>query len=376
MKNYYDILGIKQGASKDEIKKAYRKMAMKYHPDKNIGDAEAEKMMKEINEAYSALINPGKNKTKKPDTDATNSGGFADTEANRGWRRTSDKDSGGFGGDDFKNMYDNLFKNRHRKYGGFNVGDDDMFGFDAGRRKAEKEDGDISFDFEHDIMDLIEKETVLEKQVTRRIICPECRGRTMVCPTCRGIREQTRGCKSCSGTGIKKCTRCNGTGSIDMTRTIRINLNIRKIPVTINRGDNCHYILLKIPGAGNQYVDFMDVEQVGDLYFRVKINSIGPEITFGYNGDILHSVNMDLFDLLGGKIKLRSLDSLEHEFEITETKGTSIELAVENKGYMKNLDNGVGRYVFNVKVNMPDFAKLSDEDKNIIRSILKKSSLG
>ena len=133
MNNYHDILGIKHGASKSEIKKAYKRLAMKYHPDKNNGDPVYEEKMKKLNEAYSALIDPS---SVKPKTGGGSSNwtDFTDNEANRGYRRTSDGESrkggfgGGFGGEDFRKMYNDLFGKRQNHYTqGFDIhGENDV----------------------------------------------------------------------------------------------------------------------------------------------------------------------------------------------------------------------------------------------------------
>ena len=210
MKDYYNVLGLRQGASKTDIKKAYRKLALKYHPDKNSGDKKAEQQFKEINEAYDMLSNPEKIRARNNEF----RGGFQSHQ--------------GFGGFDINEMFRSHFGQ------GF-TGTNQV-------RTAPRKGQDITYKVKVSIYDIISN-TKKSIQLLYKEACSVCNGtraiKSETCSTCGGVgvvqQQRTNGhinmitnvaCPKCRGEGqiIKeKCTKCvDGSVSVDRTFDFRI----------------------------------------------------------------------------------------------------------------------------------------------------------
>lgn len=266
-KNYYEILGVEKGASDDEIKKAYRKLAHQHHPDKQGGD---EAKFKEINEAYQVLSD----KEKRSQYDQ-----FGSTFEQAGGG------AGGFGGFDFSGFGGGANAN------GFNFEGDlgDLFGdiFGGGGRtsRSRQERGqDIAVDVEltlEEVLEGVEKEIKLYVAAS----CPKCAGtgaepgsKMEKCPTCSGtgyVQKQKRTmfgvfaqneiCVECQGAGErpdKKCTKCGGDGRVKEEKTVQV-----KIPAGIAEGQT-----IRISGAGGAGMRPGSGKSVaGDLYVTAHI---------------------------------------------------------------------------------------------------------
>ena len=359
MEKYYAILGLKPGASASEIRKAYRTLAKRYHPDKNHGDPAAAEKFKEINEAYHALVSPN---VKSKSTWST----WADTGKNDGSKKQN-----GFGGQDFKDMYDNMFKHRYRTYGGPNVGDE-QFGFDksnyGGRNVV---DNNIYVDTECTLTEMLTKGIDMSASVDRKVMCTACGGKQKVCPECGGRYPNRSGCGTCGGAGIVKCKYCGGTGFIILNKKVAISLDVRKTPVKINRGDNSHYALLRFAGIGNQGLDFGGKVITGDMYFRMKITGVPEGVSFD-GGDILQHVDMTLIDFLRGVV-INKITHATHDISGMQLdEYGNVAARIRGGGIAKDLDGNVGDYVFNIRVRLPNFAKLSESDKVKMVELLEK----
>lgn len=247
-RDYYEVLGINKGASDDEIKKAYRKMAKKYHPDLNPGDKEAEKSFKEVSEAYEVLSDSQKRARYDqfghagvdPNYGAGGAGGFG------GFGGFG----GGFDGSDLGDIFESFF-------GG---------GFGGGRRSnpnAPRQGSDVSISLTIDFLEAC-KGVKKAIKITRQEACPECSGsgcekghNPITCPECNGsgsvvvnqrtplgtIRTQ-RQCSKCGGKGKiinNPCKKCNSSGRVSVTKEIEIN-----IPAGIDNGQT-----LSVRGQGN-----------------------------------------------------------------------------------------------------------------------------
>jgi molecular chaperone DnaJ len=243
-KDYYDVLGVQRGASADEIKKAYRKMAIKYHPDKNPGDKQAEENFKEAAEAYEVLSNPEKKQRYDRFGHAANAGGAT---------------SGGFGGG--MNMED-IFSHFGDIFG--DGGGHDFFGQQRTHRgKSVVRGSNLRIKVKLTLEEIV-KGVEKKIKVAKKIVCNQCQGSgakdkssTHTCHTCGGKgsvhkitntvlgqMRTTSTCHTCGGTGTEitaKCTLCHGEGLIRGEETIAIN-----IPAGVSEG-----MQLSMSGKGN-----------------------------------------------------------------------------------------------------------------------------
>ena len=254
-RDYYEVLGVSKSASDDEIKKAYRQLAKKYHPDMNPGDKEAEAKLKEVNEAYAILSDP----EKKAQYDQFGHAAF-DPSMGGGY--------GGFGGMDFD--FGDIFSSF---FGG---------GGSSSRSRNMPIEGDdvvarITIDFEEAVFGC--KKTVSFQRIEA---CGECgssgaeKGTSPeTCQTCRGtgrvtVQQQTvlgymqtqRSCSNCRGTGkiIKTpCKNCNGKGYIKITKKLEVS-----IPAGIDAGQR---IVLRGQGSAGK-----NGGAAGDLIIEVRVN--------------------------------------------------------------------------------------------------------
>jgi len=248
-RDYYEILGVHRNASDTEIKKAYRKLALQFHPDKNAGDKEAEDRFKEISEAYSVLSDPQKRVTYDQYGHAGlgNGGGFS---------------SGGFGGSPFEDIFGDLFG--------------DIFGGRARSRGRGRRGDDLRYNlsikFEEAAFGL---ETKI--QIPRYETCATCQGSgarpgtsPRTCQVCHGagqVRYQqgffslTRPCPECGGEGQvidQPCDDCRGSGRIRCKKTISL-----KIPAGVETGSR-----LKLTGEGEPGIQG---GPPGDLYVVLSV---------------------------------------------------------------------------------------------------------
>lgn len=251
-RDYYEILGVDKGASEAEIKKAYRKQAMKFHPDRNKGDSAAEKKFKEASEAYDVL----RDAQKRARYDQYGHAGV--------------NGQGGFGGGpgvDFDNMgFEDIFSRFGDIFGSGFFGED-MFGSSRGRSRGRREPGQPGSDMKIRMPLTLEEiafGTEKKLKIKKQIKCDACGGTGAetnsdfeTCSTCNGmgeVRQVTRtmlgqmvnvqACPTCNGEGriIKnKCKKCSGEGRVSGEETIKVN-----IPSGVSNGN---YITLR--GQGN-----------------------------------------------------------------------------------------------------------------------------
>lgn len=351
-KDYYEILGVNKNASKDEIKRAFHKLAHKYHPDKNKGD---DKKFKEVNEAYQVLSDDQKR-------GRYDQFGSADGPTMGG--------GGGFEGFDFSG-----FQNGQ----GFDMGDlgdifGDFFGGGMGRQRTKKGrdiQTSITLTFEESVFG-IKKKILINKQST----CETCSGtggkpgsKASTCKACNGqgqvreIRrsilgsfETRRTCDSCLGSGKiyeEKCTTCKGAGVYKKQEEINLN-----IPAGINEGE-----MLKVSGQGE------DIKggQSGDLYIKVSVKEHHVFKRDGLN------LTMDLpiklsEALLGMTYELKTLEGNTLDVKIPEGINHNDLLRVRGRGVPSS--RGRGDIILRIQVKMP--SKLSKKSKEIIEELKKE----
>jgi molecular chaperone DnaJ len=257
-KDYYQVLGVERKASASEIKKAYRKLARKYHPDLNPGDKTAEARFKEIQEAYSVLSDP--KKKSQYDQFGFVGAGPPPGETERGY-------SSGFEGFDFSDYGSSTFGDFFASIFGGGAG-----AVETGPARGEDLHYQMKIGFEDAINGL---QTRI--QLTRLVACPVCQGRGYLtaagqraCPSCggsgrvhmqRGFMKFQSACPQCRGTGISRgeaCRECSGQGLAQKTELIRV-----KIPAGVDSGSR-----VRVPGKGNAG---RDSGPPGDLYISIDV---------------------------------------------------------------------------------------------------------
>ncbi len=343
-RDYYEVLGVSRDATESELKTAYRKLAHKYHPDKNPGDKEAEEKFKEASVAYGVL---------------------SDTEKRAQYDRFGHAGMGNMG-DDFA--------------GGVNIQDifGDIFGdfFGGGQKRSSHSRGsDLRF---HMNITFEEAAFGVEKDVTikRREECATCRGSGAQpgtekerCASCKGsgeIRMQkgffaiAQTCPTCSGEGVRiknPCADCRGSGRTQVSRTIKV-----KVPAGIEEG-----ISLRFLGEGESG---QRGGGRGDLYVSVTID---PHPIFERNGcDVLCDVPISFVTAaLGDKIEVPTLDG---KVSMTIPPGTpsGAVFRLKEKGMAKmQSPSKRGDQLVKVKVEVPK--KLSVRQKELLKEFAENS---
>jgi len=355
-RDYYEVLGVKKDASAEDIKKAYRKAAMKYHPDRNPGDKEAEAKFKEVGEAYEVLSDDGKRSR-------YDQFGFAGVDPNYG------AGAGGYGGSGFGG------------FGGFgDFGDifSEFFGGGSSRggaahnapRRGENIMTHLELTFE-------EAAFGCEKEVaTPRIEnCSACSGSGSAdgvietCSQCRGsgqVRtvqnfmgmqmQSTAVCPQCSGRGkiIKNpCSTCKGKGKVRRTNKVKV-----KIPAGVDAGQS-----VRVRSEGNVGANG---GPNGDLLVEVYIKR--HPIFTREDRDVLCEVPISFTQAaLGAKIQVPTLDG-KVEYEIPEGTQTGREFVLREKGIPEvNNPRRRGNHRFTVVVETP--TKLTREQKELLRQL-------
>ncbi|MBQ7364140.1 MAG: molecular chaperone DnaJ [Clostridia bacterium] len=347
-RDYYEVLGVDKGASEDEIKKAYRRLAKKYHPDLHPGDAEAEKNFKEVNEAYSVLSDS----EKKAKYDQFGHAAF-DPASGAGY-------GGGFGGFDmggFGDIFESFFG------GGFTQGSSRR----AGPSRGDDLEARITIRFE-------EAAFGCRKEVTYNKIdkCASCNGSgaaqgssAETCSTCRGagqvrttqrtilgMMQTTVACPSCNGKGkvIKNpCTACRGNGTLRTRKTLEVT-----IPAGIDDGQR---IVLR-----NQGNEGAMGGGAGDLYVSV---SVARHEIFVRQGNNIHcDVPITFAEAaLGGEITVPTLNG-NATYRIPEGTQTGTKFTMRGKGIQYVNARGSGDLIFTVIVETPK--NLTDEQKELL----------
>jgi molecular chaperone DnaJ len=349
-KNYYEILEVDKSASQDEIKKAFRKIAHKYHPDKGTGN---EAKFKEASEAYSVLSD----EKKRQQYDTYGSAGPNMGGGGGGGFNPGDFDFSGFGGAE-----------------GFDFGDifGDIFGGGGGRRQQQKRGRDISVDIEIEFKDSVfgvTKNVYLTKSST----CDSCKGNgaekgteTITCSKCagKGQIKETRNtffgqfatntvCDQCKGEGWvpkTKCGTCKGAGVVHKQEEINI-----EIPAGIENGET-----LRALGKGEAISGGI----TGDLYIKVRVKKHAIFKKEGAN--LVANIEVKLTDaLLGGEYPLETLDG-KLIVKIPEGIQSGEVLRVKGKGVPVNKYNR-GDIHLNVKVNIP--RKLSKASRKLVEEL-------
>ncbi len=351
MKDYYAILGLEKGASKEEVKKAFRKLAAQYHPDKKTGD---EEKYKEITEAY-AVLGDDKKKAEYDNYGHAFSGGAAGPGAGFSWADFATQ--GGFGnGQSFEFDLNDIFEN---------------FGFGGARPQRQTRGRDISIE-----INLSFKEAVFGTErsvlITKNMLCEQCSGTgaktgagMTACVTCGGngkIRETrqsimgsfttVRECSVCHGRGEvpkERCGHCAGTGITRRQEEIKF-----KVPAGIEDGE-----VIRMPGRG----EAMPHGQPGDLYIKVQVEA---HPTIKRDGTtLIINLPVRLSDaLLGGT---HSVETLDGTIEVKIPAGISHGESLRVKGKGVPSDRARGDLLIKVSVALPK--KLSKKAEQLITEL-------
>ena len=359
-RDYYEVLGVDKTASEDEIKKAYRKIAIKYHPDRNPGNKEAEEKFKEAAEAYDVLHDPQKRQQ-------YDQFGFAGQGGAGGF--------GGFGGasmnmDDIFSMFGDIFGGHAGGFGGFG-------GFGGGQRRPQQHRGsDLRLKVKLTLQEISTGVTKKFK-VRKDVVCQHCHGSgsadggaSETCPTCHGSgvishttqsifgMMQTQGvCPTCNGEGkiIKnKCHECSGTGVVKGEEVVEIN-----IPAGVIEG-----MVVNVPGKGNAG---RRNGIPGDIQVFIEEE---PNDTFVRDGnDVIYNLLLDFpTAVLGGTVEVPTIDGGKVKIKIEAGTQPGKTLRLRGKGLpsVQGYGNGTGDLVVNISVYIPK--ELSSSEKKAIES--------
>ena len=339
-RDYYEVLGVQKGADDKEIKKAYKRLAMKYHPDRTQGDKAMEEKFKEVQEAYEILSDDQKRA-------AYDNYGHAGVDPNRG----------GGGGADFNDIFGDVFG--------------DIFG--GGRRGGQsraQRGSDLRYNLELNLEDAVRGKSV-EIKVPTWVSCDVCDGsgakkgtQAKNCPTCHGAGQVTmrqgffavqQTCPTCSGRGKiipDPCTKCHGDGRVEKTKTLSV-----KIPAGVDTGDR---IRLAGEGEAGQFG-----APAGDLYVQVHVKDHPIFVRDGNNlyCDVPISFSTAA---LGGEIDVPTLDG-RVKLKIPAETQTEKMFRLRGKGVQSVRGGGVGDLVCKVVVETP--VNLSDKQKDLLRQL-------
>ena len=355
-RDYYEILGVAKNASDEDIKKAYRKLAMKYHPDRNQGDdaAKSEEKFKEAKEAYEMLSDTQKRA-------AYDQFGHAGVDPNAGGFRPGGQGGEGFGG--FAEAFGDIFG--------------DIFGAQGAGGQRRPQGGqqvyrgsDLSY-----AMEITLEEAAFGKESQIRIpsweTCETCKGTgakagtsAKTCPTCSGsgtvhLRQgffsiqQT--CPHCHGSGKiipEPCTTCNGQGKVKKTKTLEV-----KIPAGINEG-------MRIRSAGNGEPG-MNGGPSGDLYIEIRIKQ---HEVFERDGDDLHcTVPVALTTAaLGGTVEVPTLGG-KAEIDVPEGTQHGKTFRLRGKGIKGVRSSYPGDLYCHISVETP--VKLTEHQRKLLKEL-------
>ncbi len=356
-RDYYEILGVAKGASADEIKKAYRKLAMQHHPDRNPGNKEAETKFKEATEAYEVL----KDDQKRAGYDQYGH------DAAQGGGRGGFGGGGGMDGFDFNDIFSNF---------------SDIFGDMGGRQQTKKRSAaqrgsDIRYNLEISLEEAF-RGTAEKISFTIPSACEPCHGsgaqsgeKPVDCATCKGsgkIRAQQgffiveRACTTCGGVGqtIKNpCKTCRGEGRVNKEKTLSV-----KIPAGVEEGNR---IRLSGEGEAGQRGG-----PTGDLYVYL---SIKKHQFFTRKGDDIHFEIPLKFTTaaLGGAIEIPTIDGTKASLKIPEGAQNHDQFRLKSRG-MSVINSGGRRGDMFVKINIETPVKLSSEERELLMKLDKLMS--
>lgn len=363
-KDYYKILGVERSASPDEIKKAYRKVALKYHPDRNPDNPEAEAKFKEAAEAYNVLRDPDK-RARYDQFGAEGvdgAGGF-----------------GGFGGgmdlNDIFRQFGDIFGGGFSGFGGFG-------GYAGSPGKRHLKGADMRMKVRLTLEEIASGVTKKFK-VKKDVACPECNGSGCekghdpeTCPTCHGngyvirsrrsilgMMQSQEVCPDCHGEGVvikNKCSHCHGNGVVSGEEIVEIN-----IPAGVAEG-----MMLNVTGKGNAAPH---AGTPGDI--QVVIEEIPHQDFIRDETDLIYNLLLSVPQAaLGGAIEIPTLTGKARiKIEPGTQPGTALRLRGNGLPAVQGYGYGKGDLVVNISVYIPE--KLSKKEKEHIEALRDSESM-
>lgn len=353
-RDYYEVLGVDKNATEDQIKKAYRKIAIKYHPDRNPGDKNAEEKFKEAAEAYDVLHDPQKRQQYDQfGFDGPGMGGFGG-----GF-------SGGFSMDDIFSMFGDVFGGR----GGFGG-----FGGGRSRQPAQFRGADLRLKVKLTLQE-IATGTTKKFKVRKDVSCPHCHGSgaeagssSETCPNCHGSGVEIRTqqsifgmmqtqstCHVCGGEGTiikNKCAHCHGEGVVKGEEVVEIN-----IPAGVAEG-----MVVNVPGKGNAG---RHNGVNGDIQVFIEEE---PNDTFIRDGNnLLYNLLLDFpTAALGGTVDIPTIEGNTVKIKIEPGTQPGKTLRLRDKGLnpVRGYGNEKGDLIVNISVYVPK--TLSKEEKKAV----------
>lgn len=360
-RDYYEVLGVQKGASEDEIKKAYKKMAIKYHPDRNPGDKEAEEKFKEAAEAYDVLRDPDKRAR-------------YDQFGHAGMGGASGFGGQGFDMNDIFSMFGDIFGGHMGGFGGFG-------GFGGGgSRGAQKHQGsDLRLKVKLTLEE-VAKGATKKFKVKKDVTCTHCHGsgsqdgKTETCTTCHGTGYITRQvntmfgrmqqqsvCSTCGGQGTvikNKCSHCSGTGVTSGEEVVEV-----QILAGVQDG-----MILTVQGKGNAG---RNNGYAGDIQVYVEVES-HSELSRRDN-DLVYNLLLDLpTAVLGGPVEIPTIDGrVKIKIEPGTQPGKTVRLRGKGLPALQGYGYGYGDLIVNISIYIPEtltkeehsaFEKMRDSD--------------
>ena len=360
-RDYYEVLGVERNANADEIKKAYRKAAIKYHPDKNPGDKEAEEKFKEAAEAYDVLSNP----EKRARYDQFGHAGMNGSAAGGGFGGFS---GGGFSMEDIFSQFGDIFGGHFGGFGG---------GSRGGTQRRGNRGSDIRVKVRLTLAE-ISNGTTKKLKVNKYIACDKCGGTGAkdsssysTCQTCNGTgvvsrientffgRMQTQSvCPACGGEGriiTAKCDKCGGEGIVKGSEIIEIN-----IPAGVGEG-----MALTVSGKGNA-ARHGGVN--GDLIVVIEEERDPQLVRDG--DDLIHNLNITVTTaILGGEVEVPTIDG---KARIKIAPGTHAGKVLRLRGKGLPSVNGYGRGDILIVVDITIPTSLTSEEKRLVEQLSTK----
>ena len=349
-RDYYEVLGVSRDASQDEIKKSYRRLAMKFHPDRNKDDAEAENKFKEAKEAYEVLKEEEKRSA-------------YDRFGHEGLRGAAGGGAGGFGAEGFSDIFGDVFG--------------DIFG--GGRRGASQvfRGADLGSELKLDLERAVAGDSVTI-DVPTQVACESCDGSgadkgsdPVKCTTCGGVGQvrmqqgffsiqQT--CPACKGAGTvisNPCKSCHGRGRVSRTKTLNV-----KVPAGVDDGDR-----IRLSGEGEAG---RNGGPPGDLYVEIRIT---PHKIFERSGaDLSCEVPVSFATAtLGGDVQLPTLDG-NVSLKIPDGTQSGKVFRLRGKGVTTVRDSRKGDLFARVAVETP--VNLTSEQESLLRQFEDLVSAG